>query len=201
MASGLIESISFKLGYNLLYTLSQNRAVSTNIRVDFFDKNLQAHDMWSYADTQTYLTDFNDNYRIVDWCSLGDLCGIMSLQLTSNTFGFETTYNVSGLNDLTRPYTISPGRQYDQQRNQMYATLQVSQQQNIALILDEYRGALSRIAYAYPRVYSPCYAQPGWSEQTGFLYNVKQFLYSSNRVNIAEVNSFIASWVEGLPLI
>jgi hypothetical protein len=40
MASGLIESISFKLGYNLLYTLSQNRAVSTNIRVDFFDKNL-----------------------------------------------------------------------------------------------------------------------------------------------------------------
>lgn len=200
MASGLIESISFKLGYNLLYTLEQNKLFATNVRVDFFDKNLQAHDMWSYANTATYLIDFNENYRLVDWCSLGDLCSVMSLQLTSNTFGFETTYNIYGLDDLSRPYTISPGRQYDQQRDAMFATLQASQQQTISTILDEYRASLNRVAFAYPRVYSPCYAQPGWSEQTGFLYNVKKFLYISTRVNTTEVNSFIGPWVEGLPL-
>jgi|688.fasta_scaffold427214_2 hypothetical protein len=200
MASGLIQSISFKLGYNLLYTLQQQKFVATAIRNDLYDKDAFAHDMWTYANFAEYSTDYFDNYRLVDWCSLGDLSGIMSMRLTSDTFNFVTTYDVYGLNDLTRPYSIKPGRPYDAQRNELYGTLQTAQLESLTLLLNQYRQALGRIAYAYPRVYSPCYAQPGWSEQTGFLWNVKQFLYSSTKVDASEVNAFVTSWVEGLPL-
>ena len=64
------------------------------------------------------------------------------------------------------------------QRDLLRKTLQDRQVAEINDYINSYLINWRKISFAYPRVYSPCYAEPGWSEQTGIIFNLKLYLYT-----------------------
>lgn len=190
----VIEAISFKLGQNLLETFRKSQLTATNIRVDFFDKDTSTHEYLTFADVPTYKTFFQENYLRVDWCELGDISSIQSMLLTSNVYNFNTTYTLS---NIITNYTLSSGRDYDIQRDLLRKTLQDRQIAEINDYINLYLTSWRKISFAYPRVYSPCYAEPGWSEQTGIIFNLKQYLYLKDDLNAESLNKAVKYWVPG----
>lgn len=190
----VIEAISFKLGLNLLNTFSKSKLTARNIRVDFYDKDTNTHEYLTFANLAEYNSFFLENYQRVDWCVLGDLSGIQSMYLTSEVYNFTTTYTLSNVLDN---YTLQSGRDFDLQRDLLRQTLQNRQIAAINEYINLYLTSWRRLSYAYPRVYSPCYAEPGWSEQTGLIFNLKQYLYLNSDLNAEDLASAVRYWIPG----
>lgn len=190
----VIEAITFKLGLNLLETFRKSQLDASNIRVDFYDKDTGTHEYVTFANLTEYNTFFLQNYQRIDWCVLGDLSGIQSMYLTSNVYNFTTTYTLSNILDN---YSLQFGRDYDIQRDLLRKTLQDRQIAAINDYIALYLSIWRRLAYAYPRIYSPCYAEPGWSEQTGIVFNLKQYLYLNSDLNAENISSAVRYWIPG----
>ena len=190
----VVEAISFKLGLNLLETFRKSKLTATNIRVDFYDKDTATHEYLTFANLAEYKAFFETNYLRVDWCELGDISSIQSMLLRSNVYDFTTTYTLS---NIITNYTLNSGRDYDLQRDLMRQTLQNRQIAEINDYINLYLESWRIMSFAYPRVYSPCYAEPGWSEQTGIIFNLKQYLYLRDDLNAESLNKAVKYWVPG----
>ena len=190
----VIESITFKLGLNLLSTLNKSQLKPTNIRVDFYNKDTRVHEYVTFAGLSEYETFFRENYIRIDWCVLGDISGIQSMNLGSTTFNFNTTYT---LTNILNNYQLSSGRDLDIQRDNLRAASQERQIKVINDYINLYLTSWRRLNFAYPRVYSPCYAEPGWSEQTGIIFNLKSYLYLNDDLNADKLSSAVKYWIPG----
>tara|TARA_R100001460_G_scaffold29040_7_gene57901 strand:+ start:6810 stop:7454 length:645 start_codon:yes stop_codon:yes gene_type:complete len=166
----IIEALGVKLSLDLLIFFKKYRIYCTNLRIGFFDNEKSEFiDFRNLDELQSY---YNDNYIPLDICSSGDLASLVSFRATSDAYNFSTDYR---LQDITGNYKLVPGRQYDRQRDVERARDQNRQITLINQSIGEYNKFYNEIKNIFTTgIYSPCYAQPGWSENTWYLNSLRQ---------------------------
>jgi len=171
----ILEGITFKLALDFFTFLKKNKITSTNIKVDFFDR--VKHEYIDFADVAAMEKYYRANYIPLDNCDLGDLVSISFFLATSDLYNFTTEFKAM---DVTSNLKLESGSAYDRQRNagrQVYIDRQI---QLIKNAVSDYVKYYSELKYIYVTgIYSPCYAVPGWSENTWYLKSFREAFISS----------------------
>lgn len=175
----IIEALSFKLILDFFKYLKKYRIISTDIKIDFFDRNKHEYvDFSTIAEIEKY---YQEYYVPLNNCFLGDLCSIQFFRATSDIYNFSTSYKAI---DIIGNYKLEPGSNFDIQRNQQRQALKNRQEDVINNAVKEYRNFHSEIISIYTTgLYSPCYAEPGWSENTWYLKSLKEALTNSTNAS------------------
>ncbi len=175
----ILEGITFKLALDFFIFLKKNSITSTSIKVDFFDK--VKHQYIDFADVAAMTVYYNSNYKPLNNCNLGDLVSISFFLATSDLYNFTTEYKAL---DVTTNLKLESGSSYDRQRN---AGRKVFIDRQIQLIKNAVTGYVkywAQLKYIYVTgIYSPCYAVPGWSENTWYLNSFKDAFTSSRNTS------------------
>lgn len=165
----LVEALSFKLALNFLEYLKKNRVVSTGIKLVFWDR--VNHEFTTFTDINEMSSYFNEQYKLIDNCTLGALCSLEVFQGTSNLYDFTTQYTAS---NITSSYKLTTGSQYDRERNKQRSILTNRQISFINQAVNEYLSFFNEIKRIYVTgIYSTCYAIPGYFEGTSYLNNLR----------------------------
>jgi len=171
----ILEGITFKLALDFFTFLKKNKITSTNIKVDFFDR--VKHEYIDFADVAAMEKYYTTNYIPLDNCNLGDLVSISFFLASSDLYNFTTEFKAM---DVTSNLKLESGSAYDRQRNagrQAYIDRQI---QLIKNAVNDYVKYYSELKYIYVTgIYSPCYAVPGWSENTWYLKSFREAFTSS----------------------
>ena len=134
------------------------------------------HEYIDFADVAAMEVYYNTNYRPLNNCNLGDLVSISFFLATSNLYDFTTEFKAM---DVTNNLKLETGSAYDRQRK---AGRQVFIDRQIQLIknaVTDYVKYYSELKYIYVTgIYSPCYAVPGWSENTWYLKSFREAFIS-----------------------
>ena len=172
----ILEGITFKLALDFFLFLKKNRITSTSIKVDFF--NRVKHQYGDFVDVAAMQEYYNSNYIPLDNCNLGDLVSISFFMATSELYDFTTEFRAL---DVTNNLKLENGSAYDRQRNAGRKVLIDRQVQLIKNAVAEYVKYYSELKYIYiTGIYSPCYAIPGWSENTWYLKSFRE-AFTANR--------------------
>ena len=171
----ILEGITFKLALDFFIFLKKNRITATSIKVDFFDK--VKHQYIDFADVAALEAYYRKTYIPLDNCFLGDLVSITFFMATSELYDFTTEFKAF---DVTTKLKLENGSAYDRQRNagrQVFINRQV---QLIKNAVTDYVKYYSELKYIYTTgIYSPCYAVPGWSENTWYLKSFRDAFTTS----------------------
>lgn len=175
----LIEALSFKVSLDLLGYLKKARLYSSNIVIGFWDRSTK--ETITFNSLEEVSSYFSQNYEIVDTSSLGSLCYLQSVSLSSDLYDFPTQYLLS---DVTASFTLKVGSSYDIQRNAQRSVFVDRQTMFIRNTINEYVTFFNEIKIIYVTgIYSQLYAIPGWSRNTWYLNSLQKALlsdYSNN---------------------
>ena len=168
----IIEALSFKLALDFFKYLEKNRVYSTEIKIDFFDR--VRHEYYDFVNVLAMQEYWESNYVPINNCFLGDLGGIAFFRSTSDTYNFETNYKAI---DVIGNYQLVPGAAFDIQRNAQRKVFKERQKNFIDKTVAEYLSFYNELKFIYVTgIYSPCYAEPGWSENTWYLASLRDAL-------------------------
>jgi len=171
----IVEAITFKLALDFFKFLKKNRINATSIKVDFFDR--EKHQYIDFADTAAMETWYNQTYIPLNNCELGDLCSIVFFLAESNAYNFTTEYKAI---NVTQKLNLTTGSSFDLQRNAGRQVFINRQKQLIENAVKEYVKYWAQLKYIYVTgIYSPCYAVPGWSENTWYLKSFREAFTST----------------------
>jgi hypothetical protein len=171
----ILEGITFKLALDFFLFLKKNRITSTSVKVDFFDR--VKHQYVDFADVAAMQEYYNSNYIPLDNCNLGDLVSISFFEASSELYDFTTEFRAL---DVTSNLKLENGSTYDRQRKTGRQVLIDRQVQLIKNAVAEYVKYYSELKYIYTTgIYSPCYAVPGWSENTWYLKSFREAFTAS----------------------
>ena len=166
----IIEAISFKLCLDFLKYLKKNRIYSDNIRLNFYDRN--KHQFTTFDTIDEMQVYYDEAYLTPDVCELGSIVSIQSMNATSDLYDFDITYRALDLTTLL--YNVKQGVQFDIQRNSQRDIFKQRQLTMFNKTVTEYSKFFNELKYIYVTgIYSPCYAEPGWSENTWLLNSLK----------------------------
>lgn len=171
----IIEAISFKLALDFYKYLYKTRVYMSTTKINFFDRTKNQYvDFSSIEEMQSF---YDMNYQNIDDCNLGDICGIQSFTTTSDLYDFNTDFlAIDVISNLKLTLTSS----FDRQRNAEYSKYTDRQLRFINKTISEYLSFYNELNRIYTTgIYSPCYAQPGWSENTWHLKSLKNAITSS----------------------
>ena len=175
----ILEAISFKLALDFFTYLKKNGVISNTIKMDFFDR--VKHEYTNFATIEDMQSYYNLNYIPIDNCTLGDLRSIQSFLSISNTYNFDINYKV---NDVTRNLVINQSSGFDIQRNSQRAVFKDRQLNLIKNTIGEYLSFYNEIKRIYiTGIYSPCYAVPGWTENTWYLNSLTSAITAPNNLS------------------
>ena len=175
----IIEGITFKLALEFFTFLKKNYITSTSIKVDFFDR--EKHQYLDFVDVAAMEAYYNANYKPLNNCNLGDLVSIQFFLATSELYDFTTEFRAL---DVTANLKLESGSAYDRQRNAGRQVLIDRQVQLIKNAVTDYVKYYSQLKYIYiTGIYSPCYAVPGWSENTWYLKSFRDAFTSSKNTS------------------
>ena len=171
----ILEAITFKLALDFFIFMKKNRITCTSIKVDFFDR--VKHEYIDFADVAAMQKYYDDNYKPIDNCFLGDLVSIQFFLATSELYNFTTEYRAI---DVTDKFTLETGSAFDRQRNAGRKVFIDRQIQLIKNAVNDYLKYWRELRYIYiTGIYSPCYAEPGWSENTWWLKSFREAFTTS----------------------
>ena len=173
----IIEALSFKLALDFFKYLKKNRIYSTDIKIDFFDR--VRHEYYDFTDVDAMQEHWDSYYRIIDNCYLGSLGGVTFFRSESDAYNFNTNYKAI---DVLSPekYQLIPGSGFDGQRNSQRKIFKDRQKDFINKTVAEYVAFYNELKYIYVTgIYSPCYAEPGWSENTWYLKSLREAFVSA----------------------
>jgi hypothetical protein len=172
----IVEALSFKLALDFLLYLKKNRINTSGIRLIFWDR--VNHEFTSFEDVIAMSSYFDEQYKFIDNCILGSLCSLELFNGTSDLYDFTTEYIAS---DITGSYKLTTGSQYDRQRNKQRSIYTDRQISFINQAVGEYLKFYNEIRRIYVTgIYSPCYAEPGWGQNTLYLSKLKEGLLGNN---------------------
>jgi hypothetical protein len=172
----IIEALTFKLALDFTKYLRKNRIYLADVKLDFFDRS--RHEYSDFLDLAAMQAYYDQNYVPLDNCLLGSLVGIQFFRSTSDTYDFPTSYKAV---DVLGNVTVSPGAGFDLQRNDQRTVLKDRQLTLLRNTIGEYLKFYNELKFIYVTgIYSPCYAEPGWSENTWWLRSLRETLVSSN---------------------
>jgi hypothetical protein len=147
------------------------------------------HEYIDFADVTAMEVYYNTNYRPLDNCNLGDLVSISFFLAESNLYNFTTEFKAI---DVTNNLKLETGSAYDRQRNAGRQVLIDRQIQLIKNAITEYVKYYSELKYIYVTgIYSPCYAVPGWSENTWYLKSFREAFTSTKDTSQFPYNDVI----------
>ena len=170
----ILEGITFKLALDFFTFLKKNKITSTSIKVDFF--NRVKHEYIDFADVTAMEVYYSTNYSPLNNCNLGDLVSISFFLAASNLYDFTTEFKAM---DVSSNLKLETGSAYDRQRNAGRQVLIDRQIQLIKNAVTDYKKYYSELKYIYVTgIYSPCYAVPGWSENTWYLKSFREAFIS-----------------------
>lgn len=168
----LVEALSFKIALDFLGHLRKNRIETTDIKIMFYDRTNS--EFTTFTNINAMFVYFEEQYKFIDNCTLGSLCSVEVFQGISNLYDFTTQYSAS---NITGNYKLTPGSQYDRERNKQRSILTSRQIAFINQSVNEYLSFFNEIKRIYVTgIYSPCYAVPGWCEGTLYLNNLRTLL-------------------------
>jgi hypothetical protein len=171
----IIEALTFKLALDFTKYLRKNRIYLADVKLDFFDRT--RHEYSDFLDLPAMQAYYDQNYVPLDNCLLGSLVGIQFFRSTSDTYDFPTSYKAV---DVLGSVTVSPGSGFDIQRDPGREILKERQRAFVDKSIREYVKFYRELRYIYVTgIYSPCYAEPGWSENTWWLRSLRDTLVSS----------------------
>jgi hypothetical protein len=171
----IIEAITFKLALDFFKFLKKNRITATSIKIDFFDR--VKHEYIDFADVAAMEAWYVKNYLPINNCNLGDLCSIVFFLAESDAYNFTTEYKAINVTDNLK---LTTGSAYDRQRNAGRQVFIDRQKQLITNAVKDYVKYWAELKYIYVTgIYSPCYAVPGWSENTWYLKSFREAFTSS----------------------
>ena len=171
----ILEGITFKLALDFFTFLKKNRITSTSIKIDFF--NRVKHEYIDFADVAAMEAYYNKNYKPLDNCNLGDLVSISFFLAASNHYDFTTEFKAM---DVTNGLKLETGSAYDRQRKSGRKVFIDRQIQLIKNAVSGYVKYYAELKYIYVTgIYSPCYAVPGWSENTWYLKSFREAFTST----------------------
>ena len=183
----ILEGITFKLALDFFTFLKKNRITSTSIKVDFF--NRVKHEFIDFADVAAMEAYYNKNYKPLDNCNLGDLVSISFFLATSDLYNFTTEFKAM---DVTGNLKLESGSAYDRQRNSGRKVFIDRQIQLIKNAVTEYVKYYTELKYIYiTGIYSPCYAVPGWSENSWYLKSFREAFTSTRDTSQFPYNDVI----------
>jgi len=173
----IIEALTFKLALDFTDYLRKYRIYLTDVKMDFFDRT--KHEFIDFADISAMQAHY-DTYLPIDICNLGDVAGIQFFRATSNCYDFDITYKAT---DVIGKLNVDQGVSFDLQRNSQRSTLTERQLTFLNKTIAEYLRFYNELKAIYiTGIYSPCYAEPGWSENTWFLKSLRgAFTDSTNQ--------------------
>jgi hypothetical protein len=175
--SGVVEALSFKLALDFVKYLKKNRVVLIDVRFDFYDKAF--HEYITFSDQAQMEEHFKTYYLPVNTCGVGRLASIQTFRADSNTYNFSTAYR--GIDITSGRHSLIPLSSYDVQRN---ANQDVFKQRQINFInntINEYVNFYDELKLIFNTgIYSPCYAEPGWSENTWWLNELRNVIIQDN---------------------
>jgi len=172
----LIEGLTFKIIQDFFIFLDKNKIVLTGVKVDFFDRT--RHEFINFNNLDEVKLFYSQNYVPINNCVLGDLSGIQQFTAVSNVYGFTTTYKIS---DLLENAKIIQGGGFDRNRTQERNILKERQFKFIQKSIKDYLRFYNELKFIYSNgIYSPCYAEPGWSENTWFLNELRGLYTNPN---------------------
>ena len=168
----IIEALSFKLALDFFKYLKKNRIYSTDIKIDFFDR--VRHEYYDFSDVDAMQKHWDENYTRIDNCFLGDLGGITFFRADSDTYDFNTNYKAIDVLSADK-FQLIQGASFDGQRNTQRKVFKDRQKDFINKSIAEYLAFYNELKYIYVTgIYSPCYAEPGWSENTWWLKSLRE---------------------------
>ena len=171
----IIEGLSFKLCLDFVKYLKQNRLCLSNITLGFYDIIKRKHTYQKFSNESDLIKIFNQKYiNKAANCKTGNIVSIKSFDATSDIYNFNTAYRVI---DVSESYQLIPLSSYDTQRNSNRKPFKDRQINLIKITISEYLKFFSEINNIYESgIYSPCYAEPGWSENTSWFVFLKDSL-------------------------
>ena len=162
------ESISFNLSSNFFTNLKKNAINTTNIKVSFFNRKKTS--FMTFVDFDALKLYQSQNYLFCDCCETGELVSIESFYADSSLYGFTSNFIVT---DVNQNYHIIKGYDSNQDLNVQRDIFVTRQYDIIEDLILQYRNYYQELSKIYiTGIYSPCYAEPGWSEGTGYLENL-----------------------------
>lgn len=174
----LVEAITLKLAVDLFEFLRKNAIIVTDIKIKYFDRSRNRYRNFSSLDDLKQF--YTQNYTVYDKCSIGELVSIEYFKATSNLYTFNTSYIVTDVSNSTK---IINGFDYDKTRmntRQVFIDRQKSRLQSIILSYKNHFGEVQNIFLK--GIFSPCYAQPGWSEGTARLEELRMLLTNNKSI-------------------
>ena len=175
----IIEAITFKLALDFFKFLKKNRITANSIKIDFFDR--VKHEYIDFVDVAAMESWYVKNYQPIDNCNLGDLCSIVFFLADSDAYNFTTEYKAINVTDNLK---LTTGSAYDRQRNAGRQVFIDRQKQLITNAVKDYVKYWAELKYIYVTgIYSPCYAVPGWSENTWYLKSFREAFTSSQDIS------------------
>tara|TARA_Y100001972_G_C7591503_1_gene296481 strand:- start:265 stop:840 length:576 start_codon:yes stop_codon:yes gene_type:complete len=183
----ILEGITFKLALDFFTFLKKNRITCTSIKLDFFDR--ERHEFLDFADVSALEDYYRTNYIPLDNCNLGDLVSISFFLATSELYNFTTEYKAI---DVTDNLKLETGSSFDRQRNagrKVFIDRQIQMIKNAVADYKKYYLELKQIYIT--GIYSPCYALPGWSENTWYLKSFREAFTSSRDTSQFPYNDVI----------
>ena len=144
-------------------------------KINFFDRTKNQYvDFSSIEEMQSF---YDINYLNIDDCNLGDICGIQSFTAASDLYDFDTAFLAT---DVIRNLEVTLTSSFDRQRNSEYSKYTTRQLNFINRTVSEYLAFYNELNNIYTTgIYSPCYAQPGWTENTWHLKSLKNAVLSA----------------------
>lgn len=167
----VVEALTFKLALDFFVYLKKNRITITKTRLGFYDDATEKTEYTDFLTTEELRAFYEEHYVPFDNCFVGDIVSIQLFLAGSDLYDFETEYRAS---DLTKNFTLVSGSSFDIQRNSQRAVLTKRQTGFIERAVQDYKKYYDEIYRIYKTgIYSPCYAEPGWSEGTWYLNQLR----------------------------
>jgi hypothetical protein len=139
------------------------------------------HEYYDYANIDAMEAYWNEHYVPIDNCFLGNLGGITFFRGDSDLYNFDTTYKAI---DVIGNYQLVPGSSFDIQRNAQRGVFKDRQKDFIDKTVSEYVAFYNELKFIYVTgIYSPCYAEPGWSENIWYLQSLRDAFTSSTNIS------------------
>tara|TARA_R110002074_G_scaffold272410_1_gene444088 strand:+ start:912 stop:1493 length:582 start_codon:yes stop_codon:yes gene_type:complete len=176
----VVEALTFKLSLDFFVYLKKYKIVVSKIRIGFFDvaENKSTYTDFSSIDEMELF--YQTNYVPFDPCFVGDLVSIQVFIGESNLYEFTTEYRAE---NITKVFKLTSGSSFDIQRNKQREILTNRQIGFINRAVEDYRKFWNEINRIYTTgIYSICYAEPGWSEGTWYLDQLRLAFTEKNDV-------------------
>lgn len=175
----IIEALSFKLALDFFKYLKKYRINANSIKIDFFDR--VKHEYVDFVNLDEMQLYYDEYYVPINSCILGDLSSIQFFIAESDAYNFSTSYKAI---DVVGSYKLEPGSGFDIQRNQQRQVLKDRQRNIINSAVEEYRRFHTELKNIYiTGIYSPCYVEPGWTENTWYLKSLREALTNSTNTS------------------